>query len=180
MNRKYKNWRSEGSGSWRLNQLAACGENVILEDGVRIFHPENIYIGNNVYIGHDTILKGYYAGQLHIADNVWIGQQCFIHAGGGLDIGPNVGIGPQVKIHAARHTQPEPGQPILFAPIELRPIVIEEDVNIGLGAIIMGGVTLAKETRVGAGAVVTKNFPPGSVLIGVPAEIMSKKVNGSI
>lgn len=92
-----KQWRSEGHGLEFEGRLAACGENAIIEDGVRIFHPENVYIGNNVYIGHDTILKGYYAGLMRIGNNVWIGQQCFFHAGGGLTIGNNVGIGPQVE-----------------------------------------------------------------------------------
>jgi acetyltransferase-like isoleucine patch superfamily enzyme len=165
-----KLWRSEGDGLDYESRLAFRGENVIIEAGVRIFHPENIHIGHNVYIGHDTILKGYYAGQLRISDNVWIGQQCFLHAGGGLTIGRNVGIGPQVKMHAGRHAPPEDGRPLLFSPIELRPIVIEDDVNIGLGATIMGGVTEALGVRVGAGAVVTKTFPPHSVLVGIPAK----------
>ena len=167
-----KLWRSEGNGLGCENRLAFRGENVIIEDGVRIFHPENVYIGNNVYIGHDTILKGYYAGILRIGDNVWIGQQCFLHAGGGLTIGRNVGIGPQVKMHAARHAPPEDGRPLLFSPIELRPIVIEDDVNVGLGATVMGGVTVTAGCRIGAGAVVTKTFPPHSVVAGVPAAIL--------
>lgn len=165
-----KLWRSEGDGLNFEGRLAFRGENVIIEDGVRIFHPENVYIGDNVYIGHDAILKGYYAGVLRIGNNVWIGQQCFLHAGGGLTIGDNVGVGPQVKMHAARHAPtPQDGPPLLFSPIELRPIVIEDDVNIGLGATIMGGVTVTRGCRVGAGAVVTKTFPPHSVLTGIPA-----------
>lgn len=165
----FKQWKSEGDGKAFIGRLGACGENVIIEDGVRIFHPENVYIGNNVYIGHDTILKGYYAGKLIIGDNTWIGQQCFIHAGGGITIGHNVGIGPQVKMHAARHAFPKSGQPILFSPIELRPIVIEDDVNLGIGCMIMGGIVVTQGTQVGANAVVTKSFPLNSVIAGVPA-----------
>ena len=45
-----KQWKSEGKGEFTLSQLGGCGENVVIEDGVRIFHPENIYIGDNVYI----------------------------------------------------------------------------------------------------------------------------------
>ncbi|MBW6408572.1 acyltransferase [Clostridium weizhouense] len=81
---KYKKWNGEGKGIPNISKLKKCGENVIIEDGVRIFYPENIEIGDNVYIGHDTILKGYYNSSLIISNNVWIGQQCFIHGAGGL------------------------------------------------------------------------------------------------
>lgn len=168
-----KLWKTEGDGKNNIGLLAHCGDNVIFEDGVRIFHPERIYIGNNVYIGHDTILKGYYQGDLIIGDNVWIGQQCFFHAGGGLRIGNNVGIGPQVKMHAARH-EPTAMGPILFAPIEMRPIAIEDGVNLGIGSIIMGNVIVRKNTRVGAGAVVTKDTRPNSIVVGIPAREMEK------
>ena len=170
-----KLWKSEGSGKNNICNIANMGKNVIIEDGVRIFHPENIYIGDNVYIGHDTVLKGYYKGKLKIGNNVWIGQQCFIHAGGGITIGNNVGIGPQVKMHAARHKPVDMEKEILlFSEIELKPITIEDNVNIGIGAIIMGGVTIAVGTRVGAGAVVTKNFSKYSTIIGVPGKNIIK------
>lgn len=57
--------KSHGSGlsPWNFRKL---GENVIIENGVLIFHPENISIGDNVYIGHNTILKGYYINELLI------------------------------------------------------------------------------------------------------------------
>lgn len=171
-----KKWETEGEGKHFHGLLGGCGENVIIEDGVRIFHPENVFLGNNVYIGHDTILKGYYAGKLIIGDNVWIGQQCFFHAGGGIVIANNVGIGPQVKMHAARHKISETREiPIVFSEIELRPIVIEEDVNLGIGCMIMGGVTIKRGTRVGTNAVVTKTYPEFSVLVGVPACPINKE-----
>lgn len=174
-----KQWKSEGDGKNNVGKLALCGNNVIFEDGVRIFHPENIYIGNNVYIGHDTILKGYYKGNLVIGNNVWIGQQCFIHAGGGVKIGNNVGIGPQVKIHAARHIVPHDGNKILFSPIELCPISIEDDANLGIGCMIMGNVTISKGMRVGTNAVVTKNFPELSIVAGIPAKILRTMLKDS-
>ncbi|MFU0823723.1 acyltransferase [Clostridium sp.] len=136
----YKLWRSEGSGIPDKSKLKACGENVVIEDGVRIFHPENIEIGDNVYIGHDTILKGYYNSKLTIGSNTWIGQQCFIHGAGGVTIGENVGIGPCVKIHASRHKELGIDMPILFSELEFLPIKIGNDCNIGIGAVILPGV----------------------------------------
>ncbi|MFC1845165.1 acyltransferase [Thermodesulfobacteriota bacterium] len=170
-----RNYRSEGDGKPDLSLLKQCGENVIIEDGVRIFHPETITIGDNVYIGHDTILKGYYATDTIIGNNVWIGQQCFVMGAGGLSIGDNVGIGPQVKIHPCYHENDRLDIPIMFQKIVFDSIVIEEDVNIGFGAMIMHGVTLHKGSIIGANAVVTKSFPAYSVLGGVPAKLIRNR-----
>jgi acetyltransferase-like isoleucine patch superfamily enzyme len=167
----HKQYRSEGPGTPDLSKLRKVGKNVIVEDGVRIFHPENIEIGDNVYIGHDAILKGYYNSDLIIGSNVWIGQGCFIHAAGGLTIGNHVGIGPHVKIHAAFHQDDEVTL-ILVQPIAFESIVVEDNVNIGIGAMIMHGVTLRSGTKVGANAVVTKTFAPNSVIAGVPARLI--------
>lgn len=165
-------FKSEGAGFPDKEKLGQSGENLVIEDGVRIFHPENILIGDNVYIGHDAIIKGYYKNKLVIGNNVWIGQGCFIHGAGGVTIGSDVGIGPHVKIHAARHMDSGRETPILFQALEFAPITIEDDVNVGIGAMIMKGVTLKKGTIVGANAVVTKTFPEYSVLAGVPARLI--------
>ena len=57
---EYKSYRSHGTGEFSKADFKSLGEKVIIEAGVLIFHPENITIGNNVYIGHNTILKGYF------------------------------------------------------------------------------------------------------------------------
>ncbi len=148
----------------------------MIEDGVRIFHPENIYIGDNVYIGHDTILKGYYKDILQIGSNSWIGQQCFIHGAGGVSIGELSGIGPSVRILASAHIDPnDANDAILFSPLESSPIKIEKNCNIGIGAVILGGVTVGAHSKIGANAVVNKPIPPYSVAVGVPAKVIKDR-----
>lgn len=171
----YKLWKSEGSGRPDKSKLCKCGENVIIEDGVRIFYPENIEIGDNVYIGHDTILKGYYNSKLIIGSNTWIGQQCFIHGAGGVGIGKNVGIGPGVKIHAAKHKELGIDTPILFSELEFLEIKIEDNCNIGIGAVILPGVRIGKGSKIGANAVVNRNIREYSVAVGVPIEIVKRR-----
>lgn len=170
-----KLWKSEGAGTNDENKLSKCGKNVIIEDGVRIFYPENIEIGDNVYIGHDTILKGYYNSKLIIGSNTWIGQQCFIHGAGGVTIGENVGIGPCVKIHAARHKEIGTDTPILFSGLEFLEIKIEDDCNIGIGAVILPGVKIGKGSKIGANAVVNKSIAEYSIAVGVPAKIIKTR-----
>ena len=53
-----------------------------------------------------------------------------------------------------------------------KPVVIEDDVWIGIGAIILKGVHIGRGAQIGAGAVVTKNIPAGATIAGNPAQII--------
>lgn len=161
--------RSHGDGSFTRNQFRHIGDNVVIEKDVLVFHPENIIIGNNVYIGHQTILKGYYKGVLEIQDGTWVGQQCFFHSAGGLFIGSNVGIGPGVRIITSKHSEQGINIPILHSELQFSKVTIEDDSDIGVGAIILPGVTIGRGAQVGAGAVVTANVPAFHIVVGMPA-----------
>lgn len=167
--------RTHGSGELRPDQLARMGPDCIFETGVLIFHPENVELGRNVYVGHYSILKGYYENRLEIGDETWIGQQCFIHAAGGVRIGKQVGIGPGVKILSSQHTEAGREVAIFNAPVELAPVVIGDGADIGVGAIIMPGVSIGEGAQIGAGAVVTRDIPAFAVAAGSPAKVMRER-----
>ena len=166
---------SHGTGTFRPQDFAACGEHCVFETGVLVFHPENIHLGNNVYVGHQTILKGYYKNTLSIGDETWIGQQCFLHSAGGLTIGQRVGIGPGVKIITSSHRDTDRSVPILFSPITFAPVTIEDDVDIGVGAILLPGVSIGRGAQIAAGAVVVKNIPAYAIAMGVPARVTRER-----
>lgn len=167
-----KQYKSHGSGCFAAHEFKRIGENVVFEPGVLVFHPENIELGSNIYIGHNTILKGYYKNSLTVGDNAWIGQNCFFHSAGGIQIGANVGIAPHVKILTSFHKEQGVETPILFSEIEFQPVSIGDDSDIGIGSIIMPGVSIGKGVQIGAGAVVTKNVPDFAVFTGVPAKLL--------
>jgi acetyltransferase-like isoleucine patch superfamily enzyme len=168
---------SHGSGQFERSQFLHIGEGVIIEPGVLVFHPENIEIGDRVYIGHYTIVKGYHRERMVIGSGTWIGQQCFFHSAGGLIIGRNVGIGPGVKIITSVHAEEGTSEPILHSKVKFAPVVIEDDVDIGIGAIVLPGVTVGKGAQVGAGAVVTGNIPAHAIAAGIPARFLRKRGN---
>ncbi|WP_413379728.1 acyltransferase [Alkalihalobacillus sp. 1P02AB] len=173
-----KKWRSDGLGHVDKSKLGSCGDHVIIEDGVRIFHPENIFIGDNVYIGHDTIIKGYYKHKLTIESNCWIGQRCFIHGAGGVTIKEFAGIGPSVHILASSHIEPDdPNEPILFSPLHFPSITIEKNCNIGMATSIIGEVTIGAHSKIGANALVNRSIPPYSVAVGVPAKVIKARAS---
>jgi len=104
-----------------------------------------------------------------IGSGTWIGQQCFFHSAADLIIGDNVGIGPGVKIITSFHAEEGVSKPILHSRIEFGSVVVEDDADIGIGAIILPGVIIGRGSQVGAGAVVTRNVAAYAVVAGVPA-----------
>lgn len=167
-----KQYTSHGTGEFRIDQFAAIGSHVIFETGVLVFHPENIHLGNNIYIGHGTILKGYHQNKMIIGDNTWIGQGCFFHSAGGISIGTDVGIGPGVKIITSTHALKKQDLPILHRNLEFRQVCIDDGCDIGIGAIILPGVRIQQGAQIGAGAVVTRDIPARAIAIGVPAKVI--------
>lgn len=165
----HKRNKSHGTGEFKLEDFRRLGKDVVFEKDVLVFHPENIEIGDNVYIGHYTILKGYYKNRMVIGDHTWIGQQCFLHSVGGLRIGKAVGIGPKVTILTSQHQTSNRDIPVYFSPLEFAEVVLEDGCDIGAGAIILPGVRVGEGAIVGAGAVVTTDIPSYEIWAGVPA-----------
>ncbi len=164
--------RSHGTGAFDSASLAACGEGTVFEPGALVFHPENVEIGRDVYVGHHAILKGYYRNRMRIGDGTWIGQMAFLHAAGGLTIGVRVGIGPGVKIITSSHELPgDRALAIMDGALVLAPVVLEDGCDIGTGAVVLPGVRIGRGAQVGAGAVVTRDVPEGAIAVGVPAAV---------
>ncbi len=164
--------KSHGSGAFTPGQFARFGSGTVLEPGVLVFHPENIQIGNSVYIGHNTIIKGYYRNTMSIGDGTRVGPQCFFHSAGGLSIGCNVTIAPGVYIITSRHAEEGIDVPILYSRIEEAPVIIEDDAELEVGSIILPGVTVGRGARVQAGSVVSRNVEPHTIVSGVPAKLL--------
>lgn len=167
--------RSHGSGAFSPEQLGGCGPECVFETEVLIFHPENVFLGRNVYLGHRTILKGYYKNELRIGDETWIGQSCFLHSAAGLTIGARVGIGPNVQIITSQHQELGRSVAPLLSPIELGPVVVEDEVNLGIGTIVLPGVRIGRGARIGAGSVVTRDIAPFCVAAGSPARVLRER-----
>ena len=167
--------RSHGTGAFLPADFRSLGPDCVFEPGVLVFHPENISLGRNVYVGHNTILKGYHRNEMRIGDETWIGQQCFFHSAGGLTIGARVGIGIGVKIITSQHQEAGRETPVLFSPVGFAPVVIEDDSDLGVGSVILPGVTVGRGAVVGAGAVVTRDVPAYSVAAGVPARVLRSR-----
>lgn len=133
---------------------ASVGLHVFIFPAVRILMPKGIKIGENVVISHGTIIT----------------------TAGSVTIGSNVLIGYGARILSANHKIPENRGLIWGAGHETSPIVIDDDVWIGANAIILPGIRIGKGAVVAAGAIVTKNVEPYSIVAGVPAKIIRMRL----
>jgi acetyltransferase-like isoleucine patch superfamily enzyme len=119
-----------------------------------------------------TLIPPFYTAHgrdIRVGRNVFINQNCTIYDLGGVDIGDDVLIGPNVSIITSGH----PIEPSRRRDgVTAAPIVIERNVWIAAGATIIGGVTVGENSVVAAGAVVTKDVPPNSLVAGVPAKVI--------
>jgi len=134
-------------------------------------------------IGKNTlILKGFEVrnpGGLKIGNNCYVNINFFVQASGRVTIGNDVLIGPGTYIISENHTFGNLKKLIRNQDIEKAPVLIGNNVWIGVGVIILPGVTIGDGCVIAAGAVVTKSFPKNSVIGGVPAKIIKKRVNNA-
>jgi acetyltransferase-like isoleucine patch superfamily enzyme len=167
--------RSHGSGAVDQALLSACGEGCVIEPGALIFHPENVALGARVYVGHYAILKGYFKNRLVVGDDSWIGQGAFLHAAGGITVGRTVGIAPHACVLTSAHAKAPRPLPGMESPIDFAPVVLGDGCDLGIGAIVLPGVTVGEGAQVGAGAVVTKDVPPYAIVAGNPARVIGQR-----
>jgi acetyltransferase-like isoleucine patch superfamily enzyme len=166
-----------------------------IENRVRLRFANNIQLGHGTYldqnvylhackrgieIGPNTIVM--YGAVLHvynfrniphshisIGKDSLIGEYSIIRGQGGVDIGDRVYTSPYTQVIAVNHVYNDPEQPFIDQGITAEGIVIEDDVWLGAGAIITDGVRVGKGAVVAAGAVVTSDVSPHTVVGGVPA-----------
>lgn len=135
------------------NIIAYCGENVNVEQHAELF--PGVRLGNRSGLG----VRSEVSGQVAVGDDVM--------------------IGPEVVIMTSNHRFDRTDIPMMDqGATEEKPVVIGNDVWIGRRAIILGGVHVGDGSIIGAGAVVTKDVPPYSVVAGVPARVIKKRGNG--
>lgn len=125
-------------------------------------------------MGNNLIIKPpfycVYGQNIFMGDDVFLNVLCIILDCNKVKIGNHVMVGPAVQIYTAAHLlQAEArNQGLEIA----KPIVIEDNVWLGGGAVILPGVTIRKNAVVGAGAVVTHDVPANMVVAGNPARVI--------
>jgi acetyltransferase-like isoleucine patch superfamily enzyme len=159
------------------------GRGAYLDQGVYVHAcPGGVEIGAGTLVMHGSVLHVYnFRGLPH--SGIWIGRDSLvgeynvIRGQGGVRIGNHVYTSPLVQIIAVNHVFDDPTRPFVEQGITAQGVVIEDNVWIGSGAVITDGVRVGKGAVVAAGAVVTHDVPPHTVVGGVPAHVI-REING--
>ncbi len=178
--------------------LRSAGSPLFVGRGVRLSYPSKVVVGSSCAIGANVIINAFsvegvvLGDRVTIRENGWI--QCSSHPsnpGVGLAIGSNTYIGPSVilgvggKLAIGKDCQIGAGCTFISenhqvdedgvasaSEVERIGITIGDGCWIGHRASILDGVILGENCIVGAGAVVTRSFPAGSKIAGVPARAL--------
>lgn len=140
--------------------FGSCGKNFHLGAGVVFAGIENVFVGDNVYIG---------------------GRNTFMTTRAKIVMGNDIMFGPNVLIVTGNHRTDIPGKPMIqVSDAEKRPeddmdVVIKDDCWIGGNSTILKGVTIETGCVIAAGAVVTKSTEPYGIYGGVPAKRLSDR-----
>ena len=125
-------------------------------------------VGDNVNIGKYVVLKNIH--KLSLGSNVSIHDFCYFDAAGEIEIGDNVSIAHNTSILSTDHTWGDPDLPIKYNTITLKKTTLKNDIWIGCGVRILGGVTINERAVVAAGCIVNKDVEMKTLVGGIPVK----------
>lgn len=167
----------------RQMRMVSVGRNFKAEDFCEIqgLSDHGVSFGDNVTVGRMAMIRpsGYYSVDvghgLSVGNNSAIGAYSYIGASGRISIGSNVMLGPRVTMSSENHVFQDRTKTIKEQGVTRRGIIIEDDCWIGSGVTLIDGITVGTGSVVAAGAVVTKDVPPFTVVGGIPAKVIKER-----
>ena len=150
-----------------------CGKNVKFEDFSEIHGlcSDGLNFGDYVTISRGVMIRpsSYYGGDygngLTIGAHSSIGPYGYVGCSGKIVIGKNVMFGPKCSLFAENHVFSDTESSIKSQGVQQKGITIEDDCWIGSNVTILDGVTIGKGSVIGAGTLVTKDIPTGSIVV---------------
>ncbi len=136
-----------------------------------------IALEESVWIERGAVLWAF-DGSIRLGCNVYLGPYVTIYGHGGVEIGEDSLISMKVTIVSSNHGVPPDGESIRKAADELLPTKIGRDVWIGANAVVLGGVTIGDGAVVAAGSVVHRDVAAGTIVAGVPARCVKRRLGG--
>jgi galactoside O-acetyltransferase len=141
--------------------------------------PQRIRIGSAFSCWRLCTLAACADGRIDIGNHVSLNANVYLNAcsGGTIRIGSDVLIGPNVVMRASDHSFEALDRPMREQGHVARTITIEDDVWLGANVTVVGGVHIGRSAVVAAGAVVTRNVDPETVVGGVPARLIRTRTS---
>ncbi|MFZ4545785.1 MAG: acyltransferase [Bacteroidales bacterium] len=108
--------------------------------------------------------------------NVLLGNRVRVGIGsviiGPVTMGNGSGLGQHVFVSGFNHGYKDGTKNSSIQPLDIKPVIIEDEVHIGANSVVTAGVTIGKRSQIGAGSVVTKSIPPFSIAVGNPCKVI--------
>jgi acetyltransferase-like isoleucine patch superfamily enzyme len=156
------------------NSLMSIAEGSrIVEYGKIVLHPgAKLIIGENTSIDRlcEIIIEA--GSELIIGDNVFVGSYSNIRVTGKMNIGDNCRIAQFVSLINGNYSFMDRNTPIKDQPYQKGFLIIEDDVWIGVNAIVLSNVKIGRGAVVGAGSLITKDIANYSVVVGNPQKLI--------
>lgn len=157
------------------------GDNVVIDDyavlDAKGTDNTGIIIGDNVIIGRNTVLSCK-NGNIIIGNNTNIALNCFIQSSKRVEIGRNVLFAAYCYvIGGGDHATDRTDIPVIAQGQIVKGVAIKDNCWIGAAVKILDGVTVERDSIIGAGAVVTTDLPEFIVAGGVPAKILKSRIS---
>ncbi|MGH8503818.1 MAG: acyltransferase [Gammaproteobacteria bacterium] len=160
----------------------STGEHVFIGDRVTIYEADEgeVKLGDRVAIHQDTIIQVGEGGRVQIGADTHIQPRCYLSAQkGSLTLGSHVQIASNCAFYPYNHGMAA-GESMRKQPLRTRGgIVIEDDVWLGFGVIVLDGVRIGSGAVIGAGSVVTRDIPGEAIAVGAPARVIGKRKPGN-
>lgn len=160
-----------------------CGKGLVLPNGIPWIEGNlRILIGDHVQIDGNAFSSGrvHENPVLTIGDRTELGYKCAISVGKSVQIGNDCMIAAGCFIADNNGHPMDPDARRNKNPVtdgDVKPIVIEDNVWIGTGCVILKGVTIGKGSIIAANSLVTRSVPPHSIVMGVPGKIVVREID---
>jgi acetyltransferase-like isoleucine patch superfamily enzyme len=173
--------------AFRLNRLRLTtagykGRGVHFGRHISVTPGGHLDLGDQSYVGDRCVFEVNVnsSARVSVGSNAWISHDCHVMSYGAVDIGDHVLIGEFVSLRDTTHNFADPTIPIRSQQDIVGSIVIEDDVWIGRGALILGrpaGTVIGRGAVIGANSVVTQSVPPFAVVAGAPARLIRMRTD---
>lgn len=151
----------------KFRYLKRCaGPGCVFGNGNRIINAANVDIGRGCLFQDSVYIRAGAFGRVSIGDHVAINSFCQLYGHGGITLGDEAQLGPGTIVTTTHHDYGGELEE------RFRPVVIGRRVWIGANVTVLSGVTIGDGAVIGAGAVVTRDIPPHTIAVGVPARVV--------
>ena len=161
-----------------LRRIEARGDGIRLDRTVDVRSPDRLLLDSEIFVDRGVVL---HCGGMDwcpdvagiaIGARTYIGPHSVLFGAGGIEIGEAVLISPGVVITSHQHGFERTDVEMRAQPLDFGRVVVERDVWIGANATVLPGVRVGEASIVGAGAVVTRDVPARTLVVGVPAQVV--------